>query len=598
MILFTMSSIQDIESLGTEQRFAPISTEQQQQLRQHITDILPHIHFDQSETDIWNQFRHHQDKFRKEHRWIPKKSDYLACIMSLTTEYPDICRRIFLRKSIRSDSGVLVVTVFTTAYPTYTDADGIQRRQRFSCRHDCYYCPNEPGHPRSYLANEPGVRRAVQNDYDCVRQFRSRINTYMVLGHPIDKLEVLVLGGTWSEYPTEYQEEFIRDIYYAANTLFHERPLRQSLEEEMLINETADVRIIGLTLETRPDTITPHEIRRFRRFGCTRLQIGIQHTDDAILETINRGHTIQQAIDAMKLLKDNGYKIDIHIMPNLPGSTVDIDRAMFQKIIFETGLQADQWKIYPCSVTPWTVIERWHRDGIYVPYSDEMLEDMLEEVLTWVPEWVRLNRVIRDIPTSYISGGCSKPHMRDALADRMRRKGLRCRDIRAREVRGQRIENATLVCREYFGNGGREFFLSFESIDHSTIYGFLRLRFPGQYTFLPELTGAALIRELHVYGKLQRVGIDGDQSQHRGFGTQLIAEAERITRNAGYKKVAIISGIGVRQYYARRGYHLEGTFMVKEFEPMSGSIKWYMLTGILTGMLTGILVLLNHFKHF
>ena len=269
-------------------------------------------------------------------------------------------------KTVRRLSGVMVITVLTSPYPTYKLPNGKVKKQRFSCKHNCYYCPNEPGQPRSYLKDEPAVARANKNEFDAVRQFYDRASTYYTIGHPVDKIELLVLGGTWSEYPVQYQEEFIRDLFYAANTFYDTTKRgRLSLTEEQVINENAKCRIIGLTLETRPDSITPEEIKRFRYYGCTRVQIGVQHTDDNILRIINRGCYLEDTIRAIKLLKDSCYKIDIHLMPDLPFSTPQIDNEMFDMVLESPDLQVDQWKIYPCEVVPWTVIKKWHDEGLY-----------------------------------------------------------------------------------------------------------------------------------------------------------------------------------------------------------------------------------------
>ena len=299
-------------------------------------------------------------------------------------------RRFLIKKAQKSQSGVIVITVFTSAYPKVGE-----KEQKFSCKWNCYYCPNEPGQPRSYLHDEPGVLRANRNDFDAVKQFLDRAVTLAVNGHPIDKVELLVLGGTWESYPVEYQETFIRDLFYAANTFFERNKReRRSLEEEKKINEKTQCKIIGLTLETRPDCITKEELVRFRKYGCTRVQLGIQHTNDDILKKINRGHTNQDAIRAIQLLRDVGYKMDIHLMPNLPGSSPEMDTEMFNYVLNSPDLQADQWKIYPCEVTPWTVIKKWYDEGKFIPYSDEKLIEVIKAVKVKVHPWIRLNRVV------------------------------------------------------------------------------------------------------------------------------------------------------------------------------------------------------------
>ena len=357
----------------------------------------------------------------------------------LVQHHPQL--EFFLRTKVgKSASGILSVTVFTSPYPQYIEPKtGRLKTQRFSCKWNCYYCPNHPDHPRSYLPDEPGCLRAERLHFVAADQLTERVETLRRIGHPVDKLEVLVLGGTWESYPEAYREEFIRDLYWAANTFFDAggsagRRGARSLSEEQRINETTAVKIIGLTLETRPDTIDMNSIRLLRKYGCTRVQLGVQHLDDGVLSLVNRGHGTAATIRALRLLKDACFKVDIHIMPDLPGTTPQMDREMFDRFLgvntlcgfcsdrvqtnsdadsgdnsykvlrtrtvkaaigadcsilsappssamrgamcyYEYDLagpevQADQWKIYPCEVTPWTVIEKWFKEGKYVPYGE------------------------------------------------------------------------------------------------------------------------------------------------------------------------------------------------------------------------------------
>lgn len=481
-------------------------------------------------------------------------------------------------KKSKSDSGVLVITVLTSPYP---EVDG--RKQRFSCAYNCYYCPDQPGQPRSYLRDEPAVLRANQNGFDPVLQFTDRAHVLMQNGHPCDKVELLVLGGTWSSYQHEYQEAFCRDLFYAANTLScrpEKRRPRKSLEDEQRENEEAMCKIIGLTLETRPDCIDDDEIRRLRRYGCTRVQIGLQSTDDKILAKINRGCTCEDAKRSIKLLKNAAFKIDVHLMPSLPGATPESDKEMFQTMLYDASLQADQWKIYPCEVTPWTVISKWHSRGEYTPYSDEELAEVVIDLKSQIHPWIRLNRIVRDIPSTYILGGVCQTNWRQDLVDQMRARGLKCRCIRCREVRldSTKFHTAFLRQRSYLSSDGIEHFLSFETPDEDTLFGFVRLRIPNQNppptTPFPELNGGgvALVRELHVYGKLiPTKSLPSQQqatpaAQHSGFGSKLMAEAERISHLAGMRYLAVIAGVGTRSYYRRLGYELrgEGAYLIKK----------------------------------
>jgi ELP3 family radical SAM enzyme/protein acetyltransferase len=485
-----------------------------------------------------------------------------------------------ITKAGRSDSGVLVITVLTSPYPRVGNTI-----QTFSCEWNCYYCPNEPAHqgnnwtpqPRSYLHDEPSVLRANRNNFDPVLQFYDRAVTLAMNGHPVDKIELLVLGGTWASYPRQYQETFIRDLFFAANT-FQGRTSAQrvwrsplSLEEEKALNENSVCKIIGITLETRPDTIDLDEIIQLRRYGCTRVQLGLQHTDNAVLKKINRGCTTEQAIEAVRVLKDNCFKIDVHLMPNLPGASPELDAEMFRYLLRSPDLQVDQWKIYPCEVTPWTVIRQWYESGKYVPYPDSELIRVLLDAMAEVHPWIRLNRVIRDIPSQYIYGGIDAPNLRQELEKTLRQQGRACRCIRCREIKRAQVADPTLIIREYDSSYGREYFISYESADQSTIMGFCRLRLCNNDSelVLPELRGAALVRELHVYGKLIPTAEKDSHAQHRGLGRGLMLEAERIARQANRTHVAVIAGVGVRNYYRKLGYELQGTgeFMIKHFEP-------------------------------
>tara|TARA_Y100000389_G_scaffold61968_1_gene58000 strand:+ start:3679 stop:5445 length:1767 start_codon:yes stop_codon:yes gene_type:complete len=522
--------------------------------------IIDKFVIDNQNISSWQKLDYQMRLFKKMHHIELRKIDLITSYRSLGIVNEGFYK-IITKKAMRSQSGVLVVTVFTSAHPSYTEAStGIRKQQDFSCKHNCYYCPSEPAHegnnwtaqPRSYLTKEPGVLRANAAHYDCVAQVFMRIDQYVRMGHTPDKLEVLVLGGTWSEYPEEYQKEFVRDIYYAANiSLDRNREERFPLETEILLNETAHVRVIGLTLETRPDTIDLHEISKFRAYGCTRIQMGLQHTNNHILKLSNRGHTIEQTINAIKLLKDNCYKVDIHIMPNLLGSSPDIDIEMFNQILYDQNLQADQIKIYPVSVVPWSVYEKLHKIGKYKPYSDDKLKQVLIYAKSRMHPWIRLNRVIRDIPIDYISGGCSEPNMRQSLS-----KLTNCKCIRCREVKGRVVKDFHRFVRTYKGSNGKEIFISYESKDEKIIYGFIRLRIPSSRfnnNIFEDLHNSALIRELHVYGDISGVGTKKG-SQHKGIGTKLLRDAEIYALKNGFVDISCISGIGVRNFYRKRGY--------------------------------------------
>jgi ELP3 family radical SAM enzyme/protein acetyltransferase len=540
------------------------------------------------------------NNMKKKYGVIYKNNYIYKCFKLLLSNDPDtyihshsIIRDRLKVKRLKSHSGVVSITVFTSGHPEYIK-NGKTYQGKFSCKWDCAYCPNEPGQPRSYLKGEPGVMRANRNEFDCVRQMHDRMVTLYNNSHEVDKLEVLVLGGTWTSYPVEYREEFIRDIYYAANIFENgntQHRTRRSIDYEQNCNRLAKCKVIGLTLETRPDTITPEELHRFRHYGCTRIQLGIQHIENDILKKINRGCNNDDAIKGIKLLKDCGYKIDAHWMPNLPGSSLKQDDNMLNNVLLGVEekhydkknnnekwvltcpeLQVDQWKIYPCTVVPYTKIEEWYREGTYVPYSVKTLTNLLLKTKSLVFPWIRLNRIVRDIPSSYSLNPDYESNLRNDLTDILKKDGLTCRCIRCREIKEREFnDNYTIIEREYNASDGTEIFIEAQYDD--IIYGFLRLRYStDNYSVFPELKGCTMIRELHVYGNIVSVcdnseNLLSSKTQHRGVGKALLQRAEHITKERfGYDKVSVISGEGTRQYYLKMGYRSSmehGRYMMK-----------------------------------
>lgn len=377
-----------------------------------------------------------------------------------------------------------------------------------------------------------------------------------------------------------------------------------SLAAEKEINANGSThRIIGITIETRPDCVLAEELRDFRRWGVTRVQLGVQHTDDAILRGVSRGCSHKHTLAALKLLKDNCFKVDIHIMPNLPGATPAGDKAMIDCVL--TDLQPDQVKVYPCTTTPFTKILEDYKRGAYVPYSNDDLTDVVLYWKTQVHPWIRNNRIVRDIPNSYIVAGVRTSSQRLDFQQEMTARGLTCRCIRCREAgRWPKADAAVgeLVIRTYGAQDGRELFISWESADRVVLFGFLRLRLNARDSVAPvfeELADAALVRELHVYGRTIPVGDAADLAvagetniaQHLGIGRRLLAEAERQATNAGYTSIAVISGVGVRRYYESSGYGLAvgaGEFMMKSLKPIRLSpmdmYASFLLFAILFGM--------------
>ena len=484
-----------------------------------------------------------------------------------------------IKKINKSQSGIVSITVLTSGTPEYTNKNGIKIKETFSCLHKCSFCPDEKPsfdnnwvqQPKSYLYTEPAVLRANQNDFDPIKQMNSRISSLLKMGHNVDKIELLVLGGTWSEYPKEYQEEFITSLYYSANVYydFDKRDIL-TLEEEIAINEFANIHIIGLTLEMRSDSININEIKRLRRFNCTRVQLGIQHTNNNVLKMNNRGESVETTIRALKLLKNNCFKIDAHLMLNLYGSSPELDREMLNQIIVNSDLQVDQLKIYPCAIVPFTKIKELYEEGIYKPYEDKYLFELIKEFKINIKKYFRINRIIRDISGHYIIAGYSQEftNLRQVLNADMIKNNWKCLCIRCREIKGNYINpsDAKLNIIKYYGNSGDEYFISYETDKY--LIGFIRLRLNyniNKNNIISDLLGCALIRELHVYSTLSNVGNNlGEFSfQHKGFGKALIKTAEEIAEKKGFTKIAIIAGTGVRGYYKNLGYNLINTYMIK-----------------------------------
>ena len=503
---------------------------------------------------------------------IVKKSILLYAYNRISTQKEikrdDGFLRMLQKKPCRNISGIVSITLLTSPTPD---------KQKFSCKHNCYYCPNEPGQPRSYLSKEPAVQRANRNNFDATEQMIDRLNTLAMNGHEIDKLEIIIEGGTFTEYPENYLEKFIRDMIYVANTYYDDiKRIKYDIEKEIEINEISKVRIIGICCETRPDCIVNEKekwLKNFRKWGITRVQIGVQHIDDAILEKINRGHKLEDSIKGIKILKDNCFKVDIHIMPDLPGSSLESDKNMLWYLYNSSNLQPDQIKVYPCEVVPWTIIEQWFKRGEYEPYATKQPKEfvnLIKDFILQCPPWIRLPRIVRDIPSTYILGGNKITNLRQLVEDMIKRDNKVCMEMRYRECGRHAIysrKDAELIVRNYKANKGREHFISYESPNKVALFGFLRLRFPKNNNdiIFDELKDTALIRELHVYGNMLPVGMRKKNiPQHTGLGKMMLEKAEEIALEMNYKKIAVISGIGVTKYYKKFGYKQEGNYLVKK----------------------------------
>jgi elongator complex protein 3 len=453
-----------------------------------------------------------------------------------------ILENILKTRKIRTLSGIVAITVITKPYP---------------CPGKCLYCPQEKNMPKSYLANEPACMRAVLTKFNPYNQVKARLDSLKMTGHQTDKIELIVLGGTWSYYPAKYQNWLIKKCFNACNGKNSE-----NLQQAQKINETAKHRIIGLTLETRPDFINKKEIKRMRELSCTRVELGVQNIYNDVLDKNLRGHDIKTIITATKLLKNAGFKITYHMMPGLPGSSIKKDEKMFKKLFSNPDFQPDQLKIYPCVVLKTAPLYKLWKTGKYKPYSDKQLFSLLVKIKKFIPPYVRIVRIIRDIPSQSIVAGNKMSNLRQLLEQ----KGVKCRCIRCREIRNSKfkIQNSKLMRRNYNASEGKEIFLSFEDIKNDKILAFLRIRITNDPT-LPILKNCAIVRELHTYG--QTVAISQKiktAQQHKSLGKQLMAEAEKIAKiEFKFNKIAVIAGIGVREYYRKLGYKLKDTYMIK-----------------------------------
>jgi len=463
---------------------------------------------------------------------------------------PAILRALRM-KPVRTLSGVATVTVLTKPYP---------------CPGECIFCPTDARMPKSYLVDEPGAMRAGQHDFDPFAQTHARLLSLAAVGHPTDKIELLILGGTWSAYRRDYQAWFVRRCLEAINGVES-----ASLEAAQAANAHAARRNVGLVVETRPDRIDEDELRWLRRLGVTKIQIGVQSTDDEILALNKRGHTLQTTREAFRLLRAAGFKIHAHWMPNLLGSDPLRDRADFARLWSDPDLRPDELKIYPTSLLRNSALFAYWERGEYQPYDYETLLEMMVDLKPTIPRYCRVNRLVRDIPAHHVVAGNRRSNLREEAQRALAQRGLRCNCIRCREVREHPVEAESLALSDetYIAGAGEEHFLSFNTPDDRLV-GYLRLHLP--YADPPralagDLHLAAIVRELHIYGQSLALGeLQGGAAQHLGLGGGLLGEAERIAREEGRRRLAVISALGTREYYAARGFEPGELYQVKPLD--------------------------------
>ncbi len=539
-----------------------------------------------------------------EEKAFPTKTELLKAYHKLVKNKSVVpnkaLEKLLTRRAVRSLSGVAIVTSLVKPFP---------------CPGECIYCPLDERMPKSYLSEEPAAMRALLLEFSPYDQMYKRIEALENNGHPTDKIEFIVKGGTWNSYPLAYQYWFILESFRAANSplgrgvpknegrggsqstnkasinppqfapsspprpsgdLSETSPLaelKKELFRQQKINETARHRIIGVTLETRPDCINYHTIWQMREQGCTRIELGVQSTDDTVLEITKRGHDTECSRTATELLRNYGFKTDFHLMPQLPGATPAKDLAMLKEVFTDPGLMPDMIKVYPCTVVKGSELYDWFKDGKYQAYSVRELIDILKEFKTHIPRYCRVSRLIRDIPWQYIGAGNIITNLRQVIEVEMKKDGTACKCLRCREIGHvdiSKMRNVTpvLYIDTYETRGGTEYFLSYEDTKRRVVFAFCRLRIVTKPVVHPNKklnSYSAYIRELHTYGQLVKIGKEQREStQHKGLGKKLVTEAEKIARKNHKPKLAVISGVGVRDYYRHLGYRLEKTYMVKK----------------------------------
>jgi len=460
-----------------------------------------------------------------------------------------------MRKSTRTISGVTPVAVMA---------------EPMECPGQCIYCPTYSAAPQSYTPESPAVLRAIKCDYDAKKQVELRLRILSGMGHPTDKIELIVMGGTFLAYPQDYQYRFIKDCFDALNS-----EESTTLEEAKRLNETTNHRCTGLCIETRPDWCGQEEIDRMLEFGTTRVELGVQTLDDEIYRLVRRGHQVEDVVKATTLLKEHGFKVHYHWMPGLPGSTPERDLELSARLFSDARFKPDGLKLYPTMVVEDTELEKWCQDGRYQPYDDDTMLNLICQIKAIVPRYVRISRVLRDIPAKFIVGGL-KDSLRDITKRRMKQQGTQCRCIRCREYGhraqdGREIGEPRIARMDYEASGGKEIFLSFED-ENETLFGLLRMRIQSKpITRLGAETGGnlALIRELHIYGpEVSLNQRNPAAAQHKGLGKALLSEAERIAAEEFQApRMVVLSGVGTKEYYRESGYSSQEDYMVKNLSP-------------------------------
>lgn len=473
------------------------------------------------------------------------------------TKIVDVLRR----RVVRSLSGVSVIAIMTKPYP---------------CPGKCVYCPGESSQPgvkvaQSYTGREPAAMRSINCNFDPYEQVKSRIGDLEAIAHNVDKIELIIMGGTFLSTDIEYQKSFIQG---ALEGVIDKRV--SSLNKAKKIAEKSSRTLVGLTIETRPDYCTPKYIDYMLNYSATRVEIGVQTVFDDIFKLVNRGHTTKESIEAIRWAKDAGLKVNAHIMPNLPGSNYSKDLELFDILFSDPEYKPDLLKIYPCLVVKGTELYNWWREGKYQPYDLDRLIDLIANVKRNLPPYVRIQRIMRDIPAQLIEAGCKKSNLRQLVKDRLNQLNSSCNCIRCREygisnrddvIDPNSFENIKLYRLDYKASKGSEIFLSYENKPKNYLIGYLRLRKPSEFAHRAELNdgNTMIVREIKVVGELVPKGskpVKESQIQHRGFGKELMEHAEKISKEEfDAKKLAVISGLGVKRWFKKMGYNKDGLYV-------------------------------------
>jgi elongator complex protein 3 len=499
-------------------------------------------------------------------------------------------KKFLQTKPTRSISGVAVVAVMS---------------KPFACPHGkCIMCPGGPDSvfgdiPQSYTGREPATMRGLRAKFDPYMQVFNRLEQYIVSGHSPEKIELIIMGGTFPSFPKKYQKEFVMLCFKAMNDFsrlfFRNGKLdiiafknffglpgkvgdkkrvkniqsklkklkgKSSLEKEQKRNESSKIRCVGLTIETRPDYALLKNANEMLKLGCTRIELGIQSVYDFALKNIERGHSVEDSVKSIQLLKDLGFKLNFHMMLGLPGVTKAKDLEGLKELFSNEDFMPDMLKLYPCMVMEGTKLYKLWKQGKYKPLTTAQAADIIANFKQYIPKFCRIMRIQRDIPSYMAKAGVDRTNLRQYVSELMKKRKIKCNCIRCREIKKEKIGKIDILVKSYNASNGKEFFISAEDKKNNLLAGFCRLRFPSKSLRKEITSNSALIRELHVYGKAISIGKKGSV-QHKGLGKKLLAKAEQIAKKHGRKKMIIISGVGVREYYRKLGYKKQGPYMVK-----------------------------------